>query len=175
MTLFYLEGPDASGKTTLINELVTDNDFLFHNGVYPSTQDAIMEYGNQLYYYEQLMLDTSGKFNFFLDRGFMAENIYGPVMRNTKIEGPEYMHLLNKMIQLNVVLILCVPSLETCLDVWSERKEIEYVEEKEDFTKIWKGYAELVRSPPLSMRSYHYDYTEDKDFSIIKEFVGGLS
>ncbi len=172
MTLFYLEGPDASGKTTLINELMSDVDLLIHNGVYSSTQEAIMEYDNQLFYYEQLMIDTSGEFNFFLDRGFMAENIYGPVIRNTKIEGPEYMRLLNKIISLQAVLILCVPPLETCLKVWNGRREVEYIRNTSNFVKVWDMYNKL--SPPLGMRVYHYDYTKDKDFSKIKEFIGDL-
>lgn len=173
MTLFYLEGPDASGKTTLINELMDEeNDIFIHNGVYPSTADAIFRYDYQLFEYEQLMLNTSGKFNFFLDRGFMAENIYGPIMRDTRIEGPEYMKLLNKMIDLKVVLILCVPPIDTCVCVWSKRKEVEYVKNMENFMKIWEGYARLYRNPPLGIKSYHYDYTTDN--GKIHEFIGGL-
>ena len=161
--LIYLEGPDFAGKTHLINQIKCDEDVFVHNGVFPSSLEALKEYYFQIRTFGEAVDNEDKDFNFIMDRGPIAEYIYGTIMRNEEVNMDDILWLLNCMRVLDSVLVLCLPPLEVSLEGWESRVDEEYVKKLETYTKIWDAYKEVL-SWDLPIPIIHYDFTQTSEY-----------
>ena len=129
--IVVVEGPDCSGKTTLINKLMErhPNNCYIHNAV---TDDIKSLHENTL----QAAYIASKNHWVFIDRLHLSEKIYGTVFRN----GPSYdidtfdVYATNFM---KVKKILCIVDKETVLAKHAERIDKEMFN---NISTIWDMY-----------------------------------
>ena len=102
--LILFEGPDACGKTTLINSIKKEYDAYIHNGLYPSQQTAIDAYMDQFESFEKY--NQSGLT--LIDRAHWSEQVYGKVIRDTNLLLSDWDMLENKLNDIGAIVILCL-------------------------------------------------------------------
>lgn len=130
-----VDGCDASGKSTLINQLMEchPNNCYIHNAV---TDDIESLHKNTI----DAALAASQEHWVFIDRLHLSEKIYGTVFRN----GPSYdVDAFDKMITAKVPTlkkILCVVDKETSLAKHAERKDKEMFN---DISRVWEMYNDV--------------------------------
>ena len=132
--IIIVEGPDACGKSTLINQLMEKhpNNCYIHNAV---TNDIESLHKNTI----DAALVASQEHWVFIDRLHLSESIYGKVFRN----GPSYdVEAFDKMLDSisNLHKILCIVDKETSIAKHSERRDKEMFD---DISKVWDMYNDV--------------------------------
>ena len=133
--IIIVEGCDASGKSTLINQLmeVHPNNCYIHCAV---TNDINSLHQNAI---DTALIAAQERW-VFIDRLHLSEKIYASVFRN----GPSYnVDEFDKMITENIPTlkkILCCVDKETSLAKHSERKDKEMFN---DISKVWDMYNDV--------------------------------
>lgn len=128
-------GCDASGKSTLINQLMEahPNNCYLHCAV---TDDINSLHMNAI----NTALIASQERWVFIDRLHLSETIYGTVFRN----GPSYdVEAFDKMITNKIPTlkkILCIVDKETALSKHAERKDKEMFD---DISRVWDMYYDV--------------------------------
>lgn len=136
--IILIEGCDASGKSTLINQLMErhPNNCYIHCAV---TNDINSLHQNAI----NTALVASQERWVFIDRLHLSETIYGTVFRN----GPSYdVEAFDKMITNRIPTlkkILCIVDKETSLTKHAERKDKEMFD---DISKVWDMYADVAKN-----------------------------
>lgn len=157
--LIYVEGPDGSGKSTRIRELMAAHEgpaALYHNGVYTSSMNAFNAYMHQMKFFDQVNIDQN--WMIIMDRGPYAEQIYGPIMRDTRMNGRQIDDCLELLNHLKAEFIICLPPYEVCKSSWEKRKDEEYVKDPVKYQKIYDQYELLAQYHEIE-RATIYDYT----------------
>ena len=133
--IIIVEGPDASGKSTLINQLMErhPNNCYLHNAV---TDDIASLHKNTI----DAALVASQEHWVFIDRLHLSEKIYGTIFRN----GPSYdVDAFDIAILYRIPMvkkILCMVDKETSLAKHAERKDKEMFD---DISKVWDMYNDV--------------------------------
>ena len=136
--IIIVEGCDASGKSTLINQLMErhPNNCYLHCAV---TNDINSLHQNAI----DTALVASQERWVFIDRLHLSETIYGTVFRN----GPSYdVEAFDKMITDSIPTlkkILCMVDKETSLAKHAERKDKEMFN---DISKVWDMYSDVAKN-----------------------------
>jgi len=157
--VIMVEGPDGGGKSTLISKIhrdgVDNGDLIFHNGLYPTPDDAYSSYLGQLNAFEEGACDR-----LILDRSVISQMIYGAVMRNEPLNYEMTDKIQAKFLQLNGIIILCLPPLKVCMQNWRARnaQNKEYVTKSKKMIQIYGLYSAVSEAFNL----IKYDYTTDE-------------
>jgi hypothetical protein len=121
ITIF--EGPDGSGKSTLARQYAGRTGArYFHHG--PCSRVT----GNHLLkvYLEMLLPALWGYQDVVLDRAWPSEQVYGSVIRGVDRVGPIGARLLERYaLRCEVAVVLCLPPLKICRDVWQRKDRVE--------------------------------------------------
>lgn len=133
--IVIVEGCDASGKSTLISQLMErhPNNCYIHNAV---TDNIELLHDNTI----DAALVASQEHWVFIDRLHLSEKIYGTVFRN----GPSYnVDQFDKMISsiTKVHKILCLIDKDTSLAKHAGRKDKEMFD---DISRVWDMYNEVT-------------------------------
>lgn len=151
MTLIILEGPDGSGKTTLANWLAARKTMrIVKHGPYHGATSQLLPA-----IYESSLGDQV-----VLDRSWLSEPIYGSVMRGgaDRIGTPARRVLERAALEYDAIVVLTLPSYETCERTWKARPESEYLPSPEQLHAVYKLYDQgLDTDLPL----FYYNYTRD--------------
>lgn len=157
-----IEGPDATGKTTLTNKLIkkynmksmhlsgdTKNDFDFHN-------------------------DLLNKNNYVYDRFFMGELVYPKIYkRDPKLNFEEALKLMNKIVENGDIFIIFYASdIEILKNRIKERggKELKYLDEIEEQNKLFIQFAWIFSA-------YEYnnficiDISNEENYKYLDDFI----
>ena len=157
-----IEGPDATGKTTLTNKLIkkynmksthlssdTKNDFDFH--------DKLLDKNNYVY-----------------DRFFMGELVYPKLYnRKPKLTFNETLKLMNKIVENNDIFIVFYASdIKTLKNRIKERggKELKYLDEIEEQNKLFMQFAWVFNA-------YEYDnficidISNEENYKYLDDFI----
>lgn len=161
--LIYVEGPDHAGKTTLINKMRGKKDFVFHNGVYPSPEYAMKTYNNQISYYFDSMVTTFDNWRMFMDRGPIAERVYGEVMRNTLVDMTLLHECLFRLQEAGAQCIMCLPPRNIAIEGWKSRLDSEYIQDSDRYLQVYDMYAAILERP-IILEWEHYDYTKEESY-----------
>ncbi len=149
-----IEGPDCSGKSTLI--LQEFNDLcIIHNGRYPSPMEALKAYT------AQCPSPQYNHDNIVWDRNYPSEQIYGEIYRNKNIPQEHIDELEKQLKAIKTVIVLCIPPFDVVIDNWRElkRQRSEYIENESYFKEIVTTYHDSFGSY-VSLPIVEYDYTQ---------------
>ena len=132
--IVIVDGVDASGKSTLINQLMErhPNNCYIHNAV---TSDIKSLHENTI----NAALVASQEHWVFIDRLHLSEKIYGTIFRN----GPSYdVDAFDALISKIPLLkkILCIVDKDVALAKHAERKDKEMFD---DISKVWDMYNDV--------------------------------
>lgn len=165
MNSLIFEGPDGAGKSTLIRRVMQAVPVTryVHHGTYRGIENVYRMY-------LQPMIDASAPpvpktgYALVTDRSWLAEPIYGTVMRGgvNRIE-PWHCDVLETIFaNSGGVVVLCLPPVETCIENWNARRECEYPEEAEQISLLWYAYAAAAAKwIARGLRVVTYNYTAD--------------
>lgn len=147
-----IEGPDCSGKSTLILEEFNDM-CVIHNGRYPSPMEAFKAYLGQC---------PSPQYNhnnIVWDRNYPSEQIYGRIYRSKNIPQEDIDVLEKHLADIKTVIVLCCPPQGIIIDNWRKLKQQrnEYIENESYFQDIVREY-DVVFNSYVSLPVIHYDY-----------------
>ena len=163
--LYYIEGPDGCGKTKWIEDHKVAKDMFYHNGVYESVEDAFNNYHEQLNCYEQHKMTTFDDFNCYMDRGPVAEMIYGLVMRGTTIPPKMYMELLSRFQKVaELEFIIFLPPLEVAMDIWASRLHAEYIKHSKKYIAVYHMYEDMIGKDFFGITIHKYDFTQEDNY-----------
>lgn len=165
MTCIIVEGPDGAGKTTLIEALRAKQRWsgVDHHGAYLDETAIARHYLASLY-----AALVKPKRLQLMDRSWIAEPIYGAVMRGglNRIQ-PYQLRMLNRVAMgVSTVVVLCLPPFEACEAAWKDRLEREYPQRAEQLRMIYDGYSnwfEMVKTRNEGAPVILYDYTRYTD------------
>lgn len=153
--IVIIEGPDFCGKSTLAAHIASLGHVYIHNS-YTSRRSARLGYER-----------NAGKPR-VLDRSWLSEKVYGPVLRPeqpcnwiedylmVEVDKPTY--------------IFCMRPFEACYEQQAaEEKEHRYP--KRAFKKIWKAYEQEFMEMKLKSPSRVYLFDSDKWINDITGFI----
>ena len=178
MSLLIVEGPDAAGKTTLIDCIeaqLKGHIQVYHHGAY-------LKESNIAHYYLQSICSALRRDSelVVMDRSWIAEPIYGEVMRNgnNRINKDERYMLEVAARLAGAKIVLCLPPFSVCEQKWSERLDREYPQKSEQLKGIYNGYQNefqhwgngLMHAMPW----VHFDYTQTNNFKFAKALLTGI-
>ncbi len=149
ITIF--EGPDGSGKTTLIDEMVRSKALstreVVHHGAYPGVADV----------YSRYLASMLRPRKAILDRSWLAEPIYGEVHRGgeNRVDVAHRRMLERYALGQRAVCVLMMPPVERCLNTFRSRKDREYLDNESELRAVWHGYSMMITALPTVI----YDYT----------------
>lgn len=151
--LIIVEGPDGSGKSTLVKFLAT------HFGASTTHFGALLRLNKLFPEYMNAMLNRSTLSPKIFDRSWISEPIYGRVMRSDscRISVGEQRMLERVALTRCVVVIYCLPPIGDCLDVYQGRRQKEYIDSDDKFLQIFEQYKEALSREQLP--SVVFDYT----------------
>lgn len=146
LTIF--EGPDGSGKTTLAYAFTRATQAtLIHHGSYLNTPDDLLAdvYGMSMDLAVSQMSDV------VLDRCWLSEPCYGPVMRNkVRLLKSDVIHLENCARRRTMPLVvLCLPPIEKCFEAFRSRPQEEYLKKETQLTQVYQSYLDMTTTLPV--------------------------
>lgn len=158
--MIIIEGPDGSGKTTLIRQIQEQ---------YPDLQVAPRVVSKQT----EAMVDMQEWVNINLSLGvqytlfdryrLISEFIYGPILRKEQQPGFTSMtwawHSLRRFQQLRPLIIYCMPPLEVVMQNIAGDPDNDRV--WDHIMQIYTAYVQRATLDALNNNALIYDYTTD--------------
>jgi thymidylate kinase len=175
VSLLIVEGPDGSGKTSLIEKVRAGRPgaTVLHHGAYAGETDIARHYMQSLV---KAIMEPDELTVF--DRSWLAEPIYGHAARGgaDRISEKQRAVLNNLAIGAGAMLVLCLPPLEACRRAWAARLETEYLKRESQLAEVWRLYSAAAHRWRDHFNVTLYDYTrggEDALLEQIHHFAGG--
>lgn len=124
-----IDGPDASGKSTLVKKI--HSQLKSHEIIHLTKHTDDVRLGVKYY---------DGKFNKIFDRGILSNYVYSKVFKDTKAPSwSDVLKVLNKMEHI----ILCIPGpKDKYLQHFENIKTIRR-EEYDAMAEVWDGFVEV--------------------------------
>ncbi len=150
MSLIILEGPDGSGKTTLIKRTAVhcaELPRMTHHGSYIGVEDVSSIYLRDVKHAR----DDTHRLH-LMDRSWIAEPIYGSAMRGgaCRVSYQQRLWLEETALEAGAVVVLCLPPFEACRAAWASRLDKEYPQREAQLRAVWEGYDAWRRALPGS-------------------------
>ena len=148
-----LEGCDGAGKSTLAEKLRKHYKF------------EVIHSDKMNYWEEHKLISSKGPNTIFDRLSHLSDQIYGPILRNDH-NSPVVKNrkVFDKMlININGVVILCEPCLETTSKGWQKNLDSKGPENWDSFAKIYFGYKGLKTDLPV----IRYDWETDNYSELI--------
>lgn len=153
MSFILIEGPDGSGKTTLVNNLLKAHPgsvtVHFSN---PKTKEEADNYwkvySDAIYYAKPNVLTI-------FDRCWISDRVYGPIFRNRQEMSIEHTRLLESAVIANGggFLFYCTAPINTLWKRCTTRGE-DFVQTREQLEQISESYATEVKYCTLPVVRY---------------------
>lgn len=140
--LVLVEGPDGAGKTTLISQIVKS---MFHDSVFVGSCGVPEESPMKEYLHKAIEGWYDRKDVVIFDRFHIGEQVYGPIMRGKNGLGSLKRNVLEGFLAelFDPVIVLARPPFEACREVWSERREDEYVPDEDRMLRVWEAFGDI--------------------------------
>jgi hypothetical protein len=162
--VIILEGADATGKTTLADRLVDSHGFTkVHTGVPKPKEDVFRSYTLTLW--KALRSPEP----IVLDRCYLGETIYGPVMRGASRLSETQLILLERLASANdVKRVITYNSLNGDMAQW-RKKQDDYVDHYTHYVNIWNRYWSYQQG-----HSEYHKYSYHRPETFLNLFTPGL-
>lgn len=147
--LIIIEGPDASGKTSLARSLAGLRFMeVHHHGPYPKVGDVSRRYLDSIRRSRGLKSPVLPQ-GVVMDRSWYSEPIYGRVKR----AGQDRVGIMRRVLEREAlgaggVLVLSRASFAWTLEKWRTTREEQYVQEAETHQQVWHEYQRLSSELP---------------------------
>lgn len=126
--MLIIEGLDGVGKTTLVNYFQSEGMKKLHFDYDSKNIDLLLKY--------LMVLKSTNAKSLILDRSFISEMVYGPVMRKMcKLSLDDYIYLLKKYDSIGTKVVYLIAPKEVLLE---RRKN-----DNQDYEMLEKKYDEL--------------------------------
>lgn len=153
--MIIVEGPDASGKDTLIEQLVRDTGLRLFVPV-----------GNRIELWKSTRARTYQALQAALDhtiwihnRLFFSELVYGPVLRHeVAFSQKEQTSIRGVLSALHIPVIACMPPVEVVTENIEHGEHLAHV--RENIRDIYSGYVAVFERPGGWLMKY--DYTGER-------------
>lgn len=156
VTIF--EGPDGGGKSFAAQwyAQVTNARYV-HLGPFPAIQTAQL---GRLYV-EALLPALLGYQDVVLDRCWLSEEPYGLAFRNGALRlARAHERMLARLAwRCGAVLVLCLPTFETCVGNWGRRRREELLKSEAQLRAVHDWYGAAAETERLDLNTVLYDYT----------------
>lgn len=155
METILIEGPDCSGKSTLIEEMFPS--FVkIHNGRYPSQLAAYSAYLEQC----DKQRSSHIRPNTVYDRMHISEIVYAHVMRGITDIPDYFKQVENRLLSMHCVLVVCLPHFSSVIKAWRNRLAEEYVQDDSKIIEIYEYYSYIHNITGLPTLFYDYENVE---------------
>jgi thymidylate kinase len=141
--IYFLEGPDGGGKTTLAERLAAMTRLKITHFGYPKTEE---DKAKMFVMYQDLI--KSGA-NMIIDRCWYSDMCYGPVMRGAATITYPQMYALERLAASKGAMVIYCTDSKTALWTRATSRGEDYVTSREQFNKICDAYDELFKLPHL--------------------------
>lgn len=165
--MIIVEGPDGSGKTTLIESLGLERKRLksIRGGVggtkFNGTGDGVAGWGGKepaLLAYTRKVIETGAKTQVAFDRFHLSEAAYGPLLRQIQEVSDGDLQFLTAFLRdQHIQVVMCLPPFEVTVDNVNREGRERPAYQTAEF--LQQAYAEFVRLSPWA--TIVYDYTRD--------------
>ena len=165
--ILIFEGPDHSGKDHLIEQLRTPNTFYFHNGAYPTPNEAYSAFMSQIDVIENYLTTTFHKDpKIFLNRSHISEQIYSRCCREEFMNRNQVEEIDDRLLNLGARVIRCLPPKNIVMAGWAIRNEQgkEFINDKAIMEKVYDMYVNIEDWTKIGY--IHHDYTKTTEFAI---------
>ena len=157
-----IEGPDCSGKTSLMHALFPKEEGVVHeHSGPPSNHGAWADYTNMLF----RLWNTQHTMNVVFDRFIYGELVYGPLLRpKTKHDFTSaHARMLERiLLSMQGVLIAAQTDFATTRQLFLERQEQELLKSDSQLQTTWELFELLFNSTILpSLPMVRYDFQQD--------------
>lgn len=168
--IIILEGPDGGGKTTLSEKLrqILNKDRLT-NLVKHGPYTGMSSENLCKTFFRSMSPALTYDDHVILDRSWLSEPIYGAVYRNgeSRVDMPRRRMLERVALSRGAVVIHCQPDLSLCVDTFTSRQEIEYLDNTDQLVQVYEAYETLPQRTCLPV--VHYDYEKDHVEEILEK------
>jgi hypothetical protein len=157
--MIIVEGPDNTGKTTLIKQLCYRIPQLKYDGHSGGPPKTVEEWNERMY--RVLLKPVNETIPYIIDRFFFSELVYGKVLRGKTMIPLENMDVLaERLFEHNPLIIYCRRPIQRIKDDFNVREQLSGV--YENLTKICWEYDKLFSLgwPFVGIHVYNF---EDKD------------
>ena len=163
--MIIVEGIDGVGKTTLVDYIVEQGLEKHHFDYDEKNMDLYKKYMRVL---------NSSNLNKVLDRSFISEMVYGPVIRGkSKLELEQFKRLLLEYKKSRTSIIYLTAPKEILLKREYTQREIE---EKEDKKNTISELLEIGLNDSIKIQEIYEEYSRklDEDFNIFIEKISKI-
>lgn len=154
--IYIVEGPDGSGKTTLVKKIQESNRNVrvMHFGA-PTTDEEALNYYKV---YAKAIASKDENEVLVFDRSWYSDMVYGPVMRNREEMSQEHADMLSAMVVASGggIIIYCTAPIKTLWSRCMHRGET-YIESQVQLQQISVGYANIMEKYVKYLPVVRYD------------------
>lgn len=157
--LVILEGPDATGKTTLAESISRAYNCEIRKCGPPLTERPFYEYQTQLH--------ACARARVVYDRFFHGESVYGPIFREHGLTPVEQFYLELEATWLNAVVIWCTAPRQVVVDRIEARENQSFFDKQllMRFDEVNAGYKRVIAA--CRMKQLHYDSSKVRPQDVI--------
>lgn len=177
-TLFIVEGPDGSGKSTLCNMLLARiNACYMHMSGDKSLYHGMMAYHSEALISARITMDAG--VSVIMDRHWPSEYCYGLTTRPSMQGLYDFSKMIERCHELNPIYIMCVRKGSSSRDQFQQLNHAHPFTEQ-DFVAIHAEYLSLLRmmredsNQTFAARCIHYDRDIHDNHGALSLFISKM-
>lgn len=162
--MIVVEGPDNSGKSTLVKQLVEHGMTLLERKRFKPGQEETIGVS----YIDCICVSLDVSRNAVVDRLLASEIVYGDLFRGGhRITNQEYRAIIRLLLSHKAKVVFCDPGDAAILATWDKREQLY----DRDPLKIARAYREQIMDIFYPIEVITYDWTRPEAFTHLLERI----